>query len=365
MTYIIPSQQDKKFTQTNRGDLSGNIFVTKNINFDQEGYLKLSHAAVTQFSEDDSADFKNADALFITDEGVWFIATELFRVAQIGVSLFTNRSADTNSPSPGVEDDGIYFNDTEVVTDGSVVKYQSSAGVWTSVSVSFTTGPKVLTVWSNANTLVTGNNNIVKFVNTSWAINATVLTLPPEFMVTSLEANGDALYIATRHEGNGKAQLFVLNSIKTTYDGAYPIGTFEIFSVKSYGSSIIAPNSVGQLPRFNGGGFDELGVLSAYINDSEWADSQSEYSRLSNRGLVVDGDVAYLSLDSSNASSRPDYDNYFPGGIHCYDPKVGIYNRATPSLTKFKQTNLIATSSVELLLHSQSSKKHNSSQQAL
>jgi len=346
MTYIIPSQTDKKFTQTNRGDLSGNIFVTKNINFDQEGYIKLSHAAVTQYSEDNDAAFDTTDALFTSDDGVWFISDELFRVAQIGVSDFTNRSADTNSPSPGVEEDGIYFNDTEVVTDGSVVKYLSSASTWTSVSVSFGSGAKVLTVWHNANTLVTGNNNTVKFINTSWAINGTVLTLPTEFKVTSLVANGDALYIATRHKGNGKAQLFVLNSIKTTYDGAYPIGSFEIFSIKSFGSSIIALTSLGQLLRFNGGGFDELAVLPSYIKDSEWADSQNDYSKLSNRGLIVDGDVAYLALDSSNESSRPKYDNYFPGGIHCYDPKVGIYNRITPSFTKFKQTATIATGSV-------------------
>jgi len=40
----LPSQE-KKWKQSNSSDLFGNIYATKGINFDNEGYLKLSNAS--------------------------------------------------------------------------------------------------------------------------------------------------------------------------------------------------------------------------------------------------------------------------------------------------------------------------------
>lgn len=348
MTYIIPSQEDKKFSQKNDGDLSGNIFVTKNIDFRSKGYVKLSHAVVAFMTTDNDADFDTADGIFTSDGQTYFLSDEVFSRSALGLDTLSSHAGDTNRPTPGVEEDGVFFNDTEVISDGTRIYYQSGSGVWTDISLTLNSGePTSMTAWSGANTLAVGNDNKVKFVNTSWALNGTVLTLPLEFKVTGISSNGQTLYIATRHEGNGIAQLFVVTTIKTSADASYPIGSFEMFSIRAYGSSIAGVNSRGQLLFFNGGGFDELAHFPAANASNEWADALNDHSKISTKGIVVDGERIYIRYDSTYETGQVRYDNYFPGGVACYDPAVGLHHFTSPSYTRLSQDS-IGTGDVDI-----------------
>lgn len=344
MTYILPSQQTKEIKQPNSSDLAGSLFVTKNINLDTEGYMKLSAPAVAIMTNDDDSDFDNVDALNRSDGAVFFNGGDVFSETDIDYSTFTNRSGNTGVPSPGPEEDVVYFNDTEVISDGANIYYRSASTTWTSVSTSLSaTNPTSMCVFNNLNSLIVGNNNTVKLVNTSWAVSGTVLTLAPEYIVTSVESYGDLVYIGTRHTGGGEARLFLWDGAGTTFSASYGVGSYGIFSVKSYGSSVALVTTLGQLLRFNGGGFDVLANLPAYYLEEEWADANNDYSRISNRGMVVDGDLIYLRLDSSFESNRMAYNAYFPGGVWCYDPKVGLYHRTSPSYTRITQDTIATT----------------------
>ena len=334
--YIIPSQDEKKFIQLNNGDLSGNIFVTRNIDFRRRGYLRLSRAVVAYMAKSDDSNFDSCDNMFASSSETFFISKKIFSKGPLGVDTLNSRSGDTNAPSPGVEEGGCYFNDTEVVSDGTNIKYRSASTTWTSVAsaASSSLQPTSLCAWPGANTLVVGNNNKVKFVNTSWTVNATVLTLPSEYKVTGVAANGLTLFIATRHEGNGRAQLFTVTTIKSSADASFPIGSFEIFSIQPYGSSVVLLNSRGQLLFFNGGGFDELAHFPALNSRNEWADSSNDHSKVSTNGMAVDGERVYIRYDSSYETGETRYDPYFPGGVACYDPEVGLHHFCSPSFTK-------------------------------
>lgn len=342
MTYIIPNQSTKELKQPNSSDLAGSLFVTKNINLDDEGYIKLSPPAVAVMTTDNDADFDTCDSLFVADNEVFFNSSNVFSEGDIAYSPFTDRGSDTDVPTPGAEEDGIYFNDVEVISDGANIFYRSASTTWTAVSTSLTTSvPTALGIFDNLNSLVVGNNNTVKLVNTSWAVSATVLTLAPDYIVTSVDSNGDVIYIGTRHKGNGEAKLFLWDGAGTTFTASYGAKTFEISSVKAYGSSVVVVTSLGQLLRFNGGGFDELANLPSYYFTEEWADSSNDNSRISNRGMVVDGDLIYIRLDSRNESKIESYKPYFPGGLWCYDPKVGLYNKSTPSYTRITSDTIL------------------------
>lgn len=336
MTYIIPNRDSKKFVQDNKSDLTGNVYSSRNISTDEEGYIKLAEATFAQYTTDDSADFDTVDAMFPSDGNIYINSDEVFR-GRAGITAgLSSLAADTNVPTPGVEDDVIFFNDTEVVSDGTLIKYQSSAGVWTTVSLSFSTSfPVVMTVFDGASSLAVGNNNTVKFVNTSWAVNGTVLTIPVEYQVSSLKAIGNNLYVATRSKSGGDARIFVVDSIQASADYSYPVGTFELPSIKSAGSSIVGINSLGQLVRFNGGGFDTLGVLPIYKTGIEWSDATNDYSSVSNRGLATDGDLIYLLLSSKTQDGRYLTLPYFQSGVWCYDSaSQSFYHRYSPSFSK-------------------------------
>lgn len=341
MTYIIPNQSSKQHSQTNKNDISGTIYQSRNINLDESGYIKLAEATYAQYTADDSADFDTADAMYPMENSLYINSGEVFD-GTLGVDSLTNHSGDTSRPTPNVEEDVVYFNAQAVVSDGSSV-YHSVEGsaTWATVSVSgsgfSTSNPTCLTVWDSANTLCVGNSNIVKFINTSWVVNSTILTLPSEYEVFSMVSSGNQLFIATRNKSGGDAKMYVVNSIKTSADSVFSAGTFEIMSVKRFKSSVVIINSLGQLMRFNGGGFDELGALPIYATGIEWADALNDYSVVSNRAMVTDGDLVYINLSSLTQNGRFRVLPNFPSGIWCYDDTIkSLYHKYSPSYTRIQ-----------------------------
>ena len=338
MTFVLPPQSTKKHQQLNKNDLSGTIAQSRNINLDEEGYIKLAHPTFAQFTTDDDTDFSGSDAMYPMDGTLYLNSDEVFS-GDLDMGNLTNNSSDTNAPSPGVEDDLVFFNQTEVVSDATNIKYRSASTVWTTVSLTgFTTGPVAMTVWGAENSLAVGRGNLVKFINTSWAVNATTLTLPNEYRVSSLASNGSQLYIATRSDSGGEAMLFVVNTIASSADAMYSCGTFEIASIKTFKSSIVAITSLGQLLRFNGGGFTELASLPIYASSEEWCDALNDYSTVSNRAMVVDGDLIYINLYSGREDEK--FIANFPSGIWCYDDtSKSLYHRYAASYSRVLELN--------------------------
>lgn len=345
MTYIIPSQSTKQIRQLNNNDLLGELYVTKNINLDEEGYIKLSEPAVAIMTTDDDADFLAVDSMFQNATNVWVNSQDPFIATSVGKSTFTNRSGDTNAPLSGYEESGIYFNGTDVISNDTNIKYRSASTTWTTVSLSLDSSyPTQMARFDGVAGLMVGNKNIVKLISTSWTV-AVTLTLPVDYIVTSCIAVGSVGYIATRHIAGGEGKLFTWDGTATAASESYGIGGTEIFSIKEYGSSIVAMSSLGQLLRFTGGGFEELASLPVYYKGFDWADDSNDHSRVSDKGLAVDGSVIYIRLDPRMWSVKETYNAEFVGGLWCYDPVVGLYCKHTPSYTRlFKET--IATTDV-------------------
>lgn len=347
MTYIIPSQTTKQIRQPNNNDLLGELYVTKNINLDEEGYIKLSPPAVAIMTTDDDADFLAVDSMHQNAGNLWIPSQDIFTGVSIGRSTLTNRDSDTGSPNAGYEEDSVYFNGTDVVSVDANILYRSATTTWTSVSLSLDSNlPTSMCSFEATAGLMVGNSNIVKLVNTSWAV-AVTLTLPVDYAVTSLAVNGATAYIATRHKGGGDAKLFIWDGTSTSSDQSYSSGGTELFSIKEHGSSIAGINSLGQLLRFNGGGFDVLASLPAYYIGSDWSDDSNDHAKVSDRGLVADGSLLYIRLDPTLWSMTDNYIPNFVGGLWCYDPKVGLYCKNTPSYTRLSKET-IATADVDV-----------------
>lgn len=338
MTFIIPPQQSKKHSQTNKNDISGTIYQSRNISLDEEGYIKLAATPIAYYTQDSDSAFNAPDAMYPMNSSLYINANQVFTGYIDSSFSLSNRSTDTNSPSPGVEEDLCFFNNKPVVSDGTVVKYEGSSGVWTSVTVSGgswpASGPVCMTPWDYAGHLAVARGNVVKFINTSWAVNATVLVLPAEYKVESMATNGTTLYMSTRNASGGEAKIFTVNSIKATHDSQFPAGTFELPTIKSMKSSIVALDVLGRFSRFSGGGLTQLAQLPVYNTRYEWADASNDYSVVSNRGLVVDGDLAYMNIVSKLYQSDKNFLPHFQSGVWVYDDSINsIYHRSAPSYT--------------------------------
>lgn len=340
MTYIIPNQQTKQHSQTNKSDISGTIYQSRNITLDEQGYIKLSDATYAQFTTDDDADFDTSDAMYPSTGEIFMNSDNVFS-GDLGIGTLTDRGTDTNAPTPNVEEDVIYFNSAEVVSDGTLIKYRSAPTTWTTVSSVIEAGnrPACMAVWDADNTLAVGSANKVRLINSSWGIETNVLTLQSDYEVFSMVADGSPLYIATRSKSGGDAKLFVASRSGINTDGSadysYSAGTFEIMSVKRFKSSVVIINSLGQLMRFNGGGFDELASLPIYATGIEWNDAQNDYSTVSNRAMWCDGDLIYINLSSLTRNGRFKMLPNFHSGIWCYDDtSKSLYHRHSPSYTR-------------------------------
>lgn len=335
MQYAIPSGTKKQHLQDNRSDRSGTIYQSRNIDLDEEGYIKLSPATYAMMTTDNDADFDTVDAMFPCNTAIFLNSSQVFS-GTIGVSTLTNRTGNTNKPEPGTEEDVVYFNDTEVVSQGANIKYRSASTTWTTVATTLSTSfPTVMCSWEAVGSLAVGNSNTVKFVNSSWAVNGTVLTLPADYQVSGLASNGQFLFIATRSKSGAEAKLFVIDSIQAAVDQGYGCGAFEMFSLRVFKSSVVTLTSLGQLLRYNGGGFDELGSLPVYSTGVEWADATNNASVMSNRALTVDGDLVLANISSFTQDGRWQMLPGFLSGVWCYDDRNGsLYHKFSPSYTR-------------------------------
>lgn len=342
--FKIPNT-DRIFNQPNNSDVNGNIFATKNINFDEEGYLKLSEGVYKMTSSDE--DFEDIDAMFKSDIGVYYLSDDTFRTDAGLTNSFQNETTDHSAPTPGVEDDGVFFNGTEVISDGKTVKWNDS-GTWTTISGTSlpSNGGTCMATFDEQNSIIIGKGNKVAIVDNTWTA-GTALVLPVDYEVTSMVCIGATAYIATRHDGNGDAKLFLWDGAGADPNAAYSVGTFELSTIKAYQSAPAGIDSLGRFIRFNGGGFDVLAAFPIYYTPIEWADALNNNSIIANRGMYVDGDIVYFNV-TSEIEGVDRYINLLPGGLWCYDPRIGLYHRNSQSKNTFAGTLSIDQDDVDV-----------------
>ena len=127
------------FSQPNNSDLFGNIHLSKNLNFDEEGYVKISPRSVSLLSSEDDTDFNIPVAFGRRQSGQFYIATieDPFEI-QIDDSagITATQDADSGDPPPtfDVDSHGIWWENRWYVTADDILMYKTpSSGDWTDV----------------------------------------------------------------------------------------------------------------------------------------------------------------------------------------------------------------------------------------
>jgi hypothetical protein len=344
--FNIPNA-DKKFTITNTSDVSGNIWYTKNINFDEDGYIKLSSRSVAIQTEADDADFGMPTAFGRTNISSFLVATsdKPWILNQTTQGLLSQEDTDTGTPGAMTfNSSGTWWqNKWHVTTNGAL--YYKSGSTWTNAySTSFTANVyHPIEVFRNRQTIVIGNGNAVKQLNTSYAVSTLAqLTIPADYEILSIKYSNARVGIITKLSGtaaeqNQEAYFFVWDGISSEAGSGIPIGSDSIIQIAPYKSSWVILTRTGQLLYYNGGGFTELDSLPYYATGTILGDSANKLS--AGDPMQVEGDLIYINLNndlSGFGKYQEVFLENFPSGIICYDPKVGLHHRYSASISRLR-----------------------------
>lgn len=357
MPFKIP-QSDKKFKQDNSSDRKGNIHQTKNISFDEKGYLKLSDKTRTFATSATLTDLCATSWPYISGfvkdasgTNIGVLGTKNIYWSDYNTPLNFVKDTDSGFPTleTGGRNAGIEFSSDIYIVNNSTV-FKKAGSTWSTAS---TTNAESICLFENLNQLAVGNENEVELYNTSDVLQNT-LSLPPDYVVTKMAWNRNKLAIATINTENNRALLFIWDGLGSDAESGTPIPKgLAIYSVAAYKDGWAVITSAGELLYFNGG-FQVLDRLPIYYTKYDFDATTSSTPISCNvfpNAMITDGEYIYIGLSNllaqSGNSNTPRRLQDFPGGIWCYDPEVGLHHRYSIDTSLTLTTSAIATTSVD------------------
>lgn len=342
---IIIPPKTKRWQQTNTGEILGNLFATKNINFDQYGYAKLAQRSRPLVYN--VANFGPVTSIQTLDGNTYYCITAAgTSVGTFSVTLDGVAPIPINGLPSGIKGDGViwfqrlYVSGQLSGSDTEIYDYTVALGVQDSGIVVTTGNYHPLCVHEGLNYLAIGDGNLVKLYTSSSATShslQTTVTLPSNFEVRWMKYNNNVLYIGTRNILGGEAFIFTSDGVSVSATGGFAVPNSNwAFSGCIYEGVLVIMSSRGQLLRFNGSGFTELAHLPVY--DTPYAWSLSPVSGFANgkmeaRGMAVKGERIYMNLNGYIDSPAPGTQLYNqPSGVWIYDKSVGLYHKGSPTI---------------------------------
>lgn len=360
---------NEQWSQPNNSDKFGSLWATKNINLDEEGYIKLSPRTIMMMNEKKAeatgSNFGMPLAIGRYGSGSYQVATSSNAnwVGSLSVNgpVFTEDTGTAN-PTLTTDSHGAFWQNRWYVTTDTGMFYKTGSGsgssTWTDTSASLTTSvPHFIEVFLNRTQICVTNGNTVKQYNTSYTTTQD-LTLPADFITTMLAYNNDQMAVATKVGSstvgqNRNAYLFIWNGATANAGSGFDTGSTEILAVRPYKSSFVLLTRAGQILYFNGGGFDVLASFPFYFEDRllSGLSVQRHFGEI----MSVDGDVVYIhltaDLDPYGRKGEHVMTNN-PSGVWCYDPRNGLYHRWSQSIstvTPFSVTAANVNTSTDIM----------------
>jgi hypothetical protein len=344
----IPNE-NRQWSQPNTSDLFGNLYTTKNINFDNVGYLQLSPSPRVIYSREADDGFRLVRTAYFHTSGYWVQTTLNPFVVNSIKDAPTKLALSGDVPAGALQSDALAWGGSLLATTSNRVKFNdgtiSTAGDWKDTNVALTStsgGQHPLANFVSRSAWAVANINTVR---TYTDISATptleeTLTIPSEYLITSMVYFNQFLYIGTRTRVGQTAAVFAWNGSGTAPQQVFEIDGTIVHDMAVFQGSIVVLSSSGALLRFNGAGFDVLATLPIYHTTSTTTDAQNV--TMYRGSLKANSDVLYVNIGSM--------DNTFflnqPSGVWCYEPRVGLYHKYSFSLSPAVRSTGITTSNV-------------------
>ncbi len=344
MMIPIPTQDTKKFTQLNSSDILGSLFATKNMDFDRPGYAKLARRV--KYVKQAATNASSPNNLGIVFAVVYDVVQSCY-VAITNGGIYNSTSntnittwtKDTGSNAPGDSTDGVFWNGALYVIAQTTYVAKKLSGTWSRISTSGvapTTSsvvhPAIINV--KANTLCYGDANIVRQINSDDSA-GTDLTLPTNYVITSMAYENDRIYIGTYDKNGANAKVFVWDGISDEALASYDAKSQYVASMCGYLGSVAIVNGRGQVLAFNGGDFKQIAALPVFYEKENWYTGFSIHSvPVLPKGMKSVGEKILINIGTSVVTSTGYKKGipYMPAGVWCYDSNVGLYHKYAPSV---------------------------------
>lgn len=316
----IPS--DNKWTQTNDGNIFGVLHETHNVNFDRNGEITLTPRAAALMSDTSDSDFGIPLAILYFN-GAYNIVTSdsVFRGTLSG-SEFTEVAS---TPQLSEYSDAIVFNSKLYVTTETSLSSLSDTSVWTNSLDTYTSGyPHPMCEFASMTTykLAVGNKNQVETLDTSHNANSTVLTIPSNYVITTLAYRSGYLYIGTKEINGGEAMIFMWNGSGTNAQYSVATGAQWVYSIIPYKSSVCAITNEGELLYVEGTSATRLAVLPVFnVQGARWEQGSASIGKVAKRGMASLGDNVYVNVCGTVGIGDV---SEMKSGLWCYDPDTGF-----------------------------------------
>lgn len=383
MIVTIPPQNTKKYTQANSGDFDGDIYLSKNITFDNVGYIGLEKrtrnlidsAVATYLVNNPNESIQRIVNCDLT-KSIWVMGTN--KLAYLNNQFTLTQDATSGSPTMNSNaGDMIGFFANCTVSSTTITQILAVAGATTS-AIDYFDGttwrqviglsvvlPNRLAIMENFAALAVGGGNLVQLVSNGGGSGAMtpglLLTLPANFVVTSMDWNNNLLYIGTLDTRNKEAMVFTWDGSSTSANAGYPVKAKQVCALRRYDSNgVVAITSIGQLVRIDTlvtlDENSELAHLPIYNMEKDWiGDSNQTLWSLPilHGGMAVDKYRIFIGVNAQystpqNGANSDYFENNFISGVYCYDPSVGLYHKYSVDGAPRTLTGAITTSNVNL-----------------
>lgn len=342
---MIKIPQNNQFNVTNGAEIKPNIVFTKNVDFDEEGYIKLS-PPMPSLLDDDTTDFGIVSDAYNYSNYNYILPTRL-KIWDLDLSdlSFTK---DTSGLSTTRETRICGYDSDPLLNTSSDIYELSDAATFTWVQRN-TSSIDYMTEFASRQTWVGDSINEIEQYSTSNLSSSPVSTtstgptlqFPNYLSTTGIAYSNYRIGVGTSHDTGGNAYFFTWDGASASANTGTPVDAPIIIDVIAYKNSWSILTSRGQLLYFNGAGWDILGNFPPYFFGVNWINALN-YSESHGRIMSVDNDIIYINIGSLLDSSE---DNSgilqgFYSGVWCYDPQVGLYHRYSLSHSKLVRESL-------------------------
>jgi len=346
--FKLPTQK-KRWIQSNGTDLLGNISVTKNITFDESGYLALSNSPRAAINNSVDADFDLPAVILKSDDYDYFVGTwdDAFQVDTEILATRPTQITTSGVPATDIQTDAVWVDGFMAVSqDTDLDYYDPATNSWTDTDISLTSNGQHQTVnFLSLKSLAVVNVNTVKLYALPLAASPTLvttLTISSDYEITGACYFNQNMFIATQNIYGDKAAVYVWNGLGTSASQVYEVDSSTIYSICPHKGTVYIVASNGSLLMFNGSGFEFVDAFPIFHLDQSLTDENLNLSMYKNV-MKSNGDVIYISFSNENNSAKRLLDQ--PDGIWCYDEDVGLYHRYSFS-NSLVNIETIATASV-------------------
>ncbi len=327
----IPNNQI--WQKANNSDLFGTIYITKNVTFDDEGYLSLSYAQKTAIDESIDSDFALGISIIKGQDYEYFIGTsdDAFEMSDEILDERPVQITDSGVTSPGFYGDAKYVGGILVVASNTDVDYYTdSTNTWTDTNISLTSSVQhPIESFLSLSLIAIANDNTVRLYISPLTATPTLvrtLTIPTDFEITAIRYFNQNLYIATNNVTGGHAFMFVWNGLGSAAQSAYEVDSNLMFNLVVYKDSIVTLSGSGALLRFNGSGFTMMDAFPIYYTDMSLSGDGNP--QIFKNTIQSSTELLFIAFANSINDSNPDGTlTNQPDGVWCYDENVGLYQR--------------------------------------